>query len=122
MSLVADYNQSDREAEMGGRVFRDDVIIAAVSKKGKKKLYKISQAQLKTFEVPFENDSDYDKVVELLKSGVQVAAVPVEEEDGGAHARGDMMCYLLNLSGLRTLTDWEDGDGGKKKKDRKNKK
>jgi hypothetical protein len=104
---------------MGKKTFRDDVIIAAVSKKGKKKLYKLSQAELKGYRVPFETDSDYKKVVDLLEAGVQVAAVPVDEEDGGAHARGDMVCYLLNLSGLRTMTDWE--DGGKKGKKRKNK-
>lgn len=102
---------------MGKKTFRDDVIIAAVSKKGKKKLYKLSQAELQSFEVPFKKNSDYNKVVDLLEAGVQVAAVPVDEEEGGAHARGDLVCYLLNLSGLRTMTDWEaDSKKGKKGK------
>ena len=84
--------------------FRDDIIIA--SDDGK--IYKISQADLAQFEVPFKGDPDYNEVISLLKAGVQVAAVPVSAEDGGARARGDMMCYLLNLAGLRTKTSWED--------------
>lgn len=105
---------------MAKPTFRDDVIIAAVTtgkkkgKKGKKKgkpvkrLFKLSQEDLKSFEVPYEDDPDYEEVVKLLESGVQVAAIPISKENGGAHARGDLMCYLLNLSGLKTLTDWED--------------
>lgn len=84
--------------------FRDDIIIA--SDDGK--LYKISQADLQQYEVPYQGDPDYNEVVSLLKAGVQVAAVPVSAEDGGAHARGDMLCYLLNLAGLKTKTSWED--------------
>ncbi len=84
--------------------FRDDLIIA--SDDGK--IYKISQQDLARYEVPNgKTDPDYAAVVQLLKAGVQVAAVPVTAEEGGAHARGDMMCYLLNLSGLKTVTSWE---------------
>lgn len=84
--------------------FADDLIIA--SDDGK--IYKISQAELQQYRVAFENDPAYAKVVNLLKAGVQVAAVPVTQEEGGANARGDMMCYLLNLAGLKTKTSWED--------------
>ncbi len=86
--------------------FRDDLIIA--SDDGALHIYKISKAQLAQYEVPYKNDSDYDEVVTLLKAGVQVAAVPISAEDGGARARGDMTRYLLNLSGLKTQTPWED--------------
>jgi hypothetical protein len=85
--------------------FADDLIIA--SDDGK--LYKISQDQLQQYRVMlFENDPSYAKVVNLLKAGVQVAAVPITKDEGGASARGDMMCYLLNLAGLKTKTSWED--------------
>ena len=85
--------------------FRDDIIIATEDRK----IYKISQAELELkYRVPYENDSDYDEVVRMLKDGVQVAAIPVSAENGGAHARGDLMCYLLNLAGLKTKTSWED--------------
>jgi hypothetical protein len=84
--------------------FADDLIIA--SDDGK--IYKISQDQLVQFRVLFENDPAYAPVVALLKQGVQVAAVPVSKAEGGANARGDMMCYLLNLAGLKTKTSWED--------------
>jgi hypothetical protein len=83
--------------------FRDDLIIA--SDDGR--IYKISQADLAQFEVEYKTDPDYAPVVNLLKSGVQVAAVPISAQEGGAHARGDMMCYLLNLAGLKTVTSWE---------------
>ena len=84
--------------------FADDIIIA--SDDGK--LYKISQVELQQYRVAFENDPSYAKVVTLLKAGVQVAAVPITKDEGGASARGDMMCYLLNLAGLKTKTSWED--------------
>jgi hypothetical protein len=101
--MVFKLNQPGGRA-MAKTTFRNDLIIA--SDDGK--IYKISQAQLAQFEVPFKGDKDYAEVVNLLKAGVQVAAVPVSKEDGGAHARGDMMCYLLNLAGLKTKTSWED--------------
>jgi hypothetical protein len=80
----------------------DDVIIA--SDDGKT-IFKISQAQLAQFEVDLTNSDEYDPVIKLLKQGVQVAAMP--SPTGGAHASGDMMCYLLNLAGLKTKTNWE---------------
>ena len=80
----------------------DDVIIA--SDDGKT-IFKISQAQLAQFEVDLTNSNEYDPVIKLLKQGVQVAAMP--SPTGGAHASGDMMCYLLNLAGLKTKTNWE---------------
>ena len=83
--------------------FINDVIIA--SDDGK--IYKISETELQRFEVPWKGDPDYDEVIKLLREGVQIAAVPVNPEHGGAHARGDCFCYLLNLSGLKTKTSWE---------------
>jgi hypothetical protein len=82
----------------------DDVIIA--SDDGKT-IFKISQAQLLAqFKVDLSTHSDeYAPVIKLLKQGVQVAAMP--SPTGGAHASGDMMCYLLNLAGLKTTTNWE---------------
>lgn len=80
----------------------DDVIIA--SDDGKT-IFKISQAQLSQFEVDLTNSDEYDPVIKLLKQGVQVAAMPSAQ--GGAHGSGDMMCYLLNLAGLKTKTNWE---------------
>jgi len=84
--------------------FKDDIIIAGDNGK----LYKMSQEDLKPFLVSnVHQNADFVEVLSLLKAGVQVAAIPVPEREGGSRARGDLFCYLLNLSGLKTKTIWE---------------
>jgi hypothetical protein len=72
--------------------FKDDVII--VCDDGS--ICHISQDELKQRYKVLETNK-YSLVTNLLRQGVQLAAVPTSP---GANAAGDMMCYLVNLPGL----------------------
>jgi hypothetical protein len=84
--------------------FKDDVIIACddgtichISKRDLTEHYRLDSAS-----------EEYETVVDLLRKGVQVAAMPTPgaAPSGG----GDMMCYLVNLSGLKQENWWNKGD------------
>ena len=81
--------------------FKDDVIIACEDGT----IYHITKDDLAKYSNKLDSGSaEYEVVVDLLRKGVQVAAVPTPGAE--VSAASDMMCYLLNLSGLKQENWW----------------
>ena len=80
--------------------FQDDVIIHGDDGN----LYQISQGDLLQFkQLEWKTNPKYAALLPLLDAGVALAVIPVPS--GSPHGSGNMMCYLLNLTSLKTPDD-----------------
>jgi|GEM_PF-5637500 len=91
---------------MSERLFDKDFIIAGDGDDGDHNLYYIDQAELKKYRVE-PGTAGYEKVRKMLALGTVVAAVPPEDRSDEV-TLPIITCYLLNVSGLKKHTPFED--------------
>ena len=89
--------------------FEKDFIIAGDGDDDDVNLYYISREDLQQFKVADPNAAEYKDVHNMLGLGVVVAAVPPKDQSDEV-TLPFFMCYLLNVSGLKKHTAFEDED------------
>jgi hypothetical protein len=87
--------------------FEKDFIIAGDGDNDDTHLYYISREALQQFRVDDPNDPGYKEVHKLLGLGVVVAAIPPKDKSDEV-TLPFIVCYLLNVSGLKKHTAFED--------------
>lgn len=112
LQMACAYTRVKKRRNWGEPVvpeFEKDFIIAGDGDDDDVNLYYIKQDELAKYRVDDPNSAEYKEVKKMLGLGMVLAAIPPQEQSDEV-TLPMFTCYLLNVSGLKKHTPFEDDD------------